>query len=53
MFDIKNDDDDMRVDIDPEESYPTSFTEEESTHNHKHDSCLEGVYEHLFLGHKH
>jgi len=52
-FDINNDGDDVRVDVDPEEEYPTSYTESESTHQHDHDSCMEGAFEYLFLGHKH
>lgn len=54
-FDIENDSDDMRVDIDPEEDYPTSYTEEDHGHHHhhEHDGCMEGVFEYLFMGHQH
>jgi len=52
-FDIENDADDVRVDVDPEEEYPTSFTESESSHQHNHDSCMEGAFEFIFLGHQH
>lgn len=45
-FDIEKDPDDMRVDIDPEEAFP-SFSMEEA-HNHDYDSCMEGTYEYLF-----
>ena len=44
-FDINNDPDDMRLDIDPEEAIPAFFMED----NHNHDRCMEGVYEQLFL----
>lgn len=50
-FDIENDGDDMRVDVDPEEAYPTSFIDQGCSHDH--DACMQGVFEHLFLGHKH
>ena len=43
-FDIKNDNDDMRLDVDPEESFPAFFLEKV----HNHDRCMEGVYEQLF-----
>lgn len=45
-FDINNDPDDMRVWIDPEESYPDMYIEED----HGADGCMEGVYEYLFEG---
>ena len=54
-FDIANDHDDMRLDIDPEEDYPTSYTENDHGHHHshQHDGCMEGVFEYLFMGHQH
>jgi len=48
-FDINEDPQDMRLDIDPEEKIPT-FYESEAGHNH--DNCMEGVSELLFE-HKH
>jgi len=47
-FDIENDAADMRIDVDPEEAYPTSFTEGECGHNH--DNCMQGAFEFLFMG---
>ncbi len=46
-FDIDNDADDIRVDVDPEEKYTSSFTESES--EIEVDGCMEGVFEYLFL----
>jgi len=48
-FDINNDPQDMRLDIDPEEKIP-AFHESEAGHNH--DNCMQGVSELLFE-HKH
>ncbi len=48
-FDINEDPQDMRIDIDPEEKIP-AFQESEAGHNH--DNCLQGVSELLFE-HKH
>lgn len=47
-FDIKNDPDDMRLDVDPDEAVPPVYlrTIEDV------DNCMEGVYEQLFLGNK-
>lgn len=54
MFDKDNDMDDIRVDVNPDEKYSTSFMEEESTHNHKHnhENCMQGAFEWLFLSDK-
>lgn len=46
-FDRANDNMDMRVDIDPEESIP-SYMELDA---HDHDRCMEGVFETLFHEH--
>lgn len=44
-FDIENDPDDMRIDIDPEETFPAFY---ESTEGHMHnDNCMHGVHESL------
>lgn len=45
-FDIEKDPDDMRVDIDPEESFPTFSLFE--GHDHDYDSCMADTYEFLF-----
>ena len=45
-FDIEKDPDDMRVDVDPEESFPTFSLFEK--HDHDYDSCMEGTFEFLF-----
>lgn len=44
-FDIKNDPNDMRMDVDPEESFPAFFMERE-----EYDNCMDGVFEQLFEG---
>lgn len=49
-FDIKNDEVDMRLDIDPEAKIAT-FMEQETGHNH-HDGCMRDVHE-FFESHKH
>lgn len=46
-FDIKNDPDDMRLDVNPEEDIPQVWLEGEEI-----DNCMEGVFEQLFLGEK-
>ena len=38
-FDINNDPDDMRLDVDPEEAIPTYMEEDD----HDHDKCMQGV----------
>ena len=43
-FDRENDDDDMRVDIDPEEAMP-AFYMEVKDHTHKHENCMRGTYQ--------
>ena len=51
-FDIQNDPDDMRLDIDPEQAIPSYMQGEE----HNHDNCLEGVNLKMLFGfhnHKH
>jgi len=48
-FDINNDSNDMRVDINPEEAEPM-FMMESKAHDHANDACMEGVSEQL---HKH
>lgn len=47
-FDIENDLDDMRMNIDPEESEPIFY----EAHN-EGDRCMEGVFENLFEGQSH
>ncbi|MDF1695075.1 MAG: amidohydrolase family protein [Saprospiraceae bacterium] len=51
-FDIENDPDDMRIDIDPEEKFQDSFIELDSEDE---DRCMQDVFSELFLGetHKH
>ncbi len=46
-FDRKNDKNDKRIDIDPEEKFGNAFYEKEW---YKKDNCMEGVTESLFLG---
>jgi len=48
-FDIENDMEDMRIDVDPSEKYPTSYTEQQEC-GHNHDNCMQGAFEHLFMG---
>ena len=43
-FDIQQDNDDMRVDIDPEEKLPTFYEWEAESD----DRCMQGVFEYLF-----
>ena len=43
-FDIKNDPDDMRLDVNPEEDIPAVYL-----HTEEVDNCMEGVFEELFL----
>ncbi len=45
-FDINEDPDDIRIDINPEESFPAFFLEEQ--HGHSHDRCMQGAWEFLF-----
>ncbi len=45
-FDINEDADDQRLDVDPEEAQPTMMLNDEEDHR-----CMEGVYEQLFLNH--
>lgn len=45
-FDIEKDPDDMRVDVNPEEAFPTFFMEEEALHDY--DSCMGDMYDFLF-----
>ena len=46
-FDIKEDKDDMRLDIDPEaDAFPAFYMEKQG---HNHDNCMQGVFEQLFL----
>jgi len=53
-FDINNDPNDMRVDVDPEQTIPTFFESDTQHHHqgHEHsacsDGCLQGVYDYLF-----
>lgn len=46
-FDIKNDPDDMRLDVDPKEEVPAVYLNTEEI-----DNCMQGVYEQLFLNEK-
>ena len=46
-FDINKDSDDMRVDINPEETEPM-FMMESKAHDHADDACMEGVSEQLY-----
>jgi len=48
-FDIENDMEDMRIDVDPSEKYPTSYNEQQEC-GHNHDNCMQGAFEHLFMG---
>ncbi len=50
-FDIAEDIDDMRLDVDPEETVPAFYELEEHSHEHGEDKCMQDVYE--FLNHKH
>ncbi len=45
-FDIQNDNDDMRLDVDPDEEISELFIET----NQNNDKCMQGVFEYLFLG---
>ena len=47
-FDINEDSNDIRIDIDPEESLPAFF---EEVDNHDHEGCLQGLNE--LLNHNH
>jgi len=49
-FDIKNDPEDMRIDIDPEEQIGDTFIELDAEDE---DRCMQGVFEELFLGESH
>ena len=44
-FDIQNDANDMRMDVDPTEEIPAFFDHQNEKHN---DKCMEGVAEELF-----
>jgi imidazolonepropionase-like amidohydrolase len=51
-FDINKDPDDMRVDIDPEETIPAFFESEKHMHHgdddhHCEDGCLQGAFDYL------
>ncbi len=46
-FDIKEDNDDMRLDVDPEEAVPAFMMED----THDHDRCMQGVFEQVFHSH--
>lgn len=46
-FDIANDPDDMRLDVNPAEEIPAVYL-----HTEEIDNCMEGVFEQLFLGEK-
>ena len=49
-FDINEDNNDMRVEVDPEEKFPAYYAGESG---HNHDHCMEGVFETLFLNYNH
>ncbi len=44
-FDVNNDPNDMRININPEESFPAFYMEKE-----EYDNCMDGVFEQLFQG---
>lgn len=44
-FDVNNDPNDMRININPEESFPAFYMETE-----EYDNCMDGVFEQLFQG---
>ncbi|PHN05630.1 amidohydrolase [Flavilitoribacter nigricans] len=46
-FDIENDPDDMRLDVNPAEDVPAVYL-----HTEEIDNCMEGVFEQLFMGEK-
>ena len=48
-FDAANDDDDMRIDVDPKEGLPTFIDH----HGEHEDRCMQGVFDQLFLGKNH
>ena len=50
-FDIAEDIDDMRLDVDPEEAVPAFYELEEHNHESGEDRCMQDVFE--FLNHKH
>lgn len=50
-FNIHEDQDDQRIDINPEETIP-AFYEASDAHDHEEEGCMQGVYEFLFE-HKH
>jgi len=50
-FDIGEDIDDMRLDVDPEEAVPAFYELEEHNHESGDDKCMQDVFE--FLNHKH
>ncbi len=50
-FDINEDNYDMRLDVDPDETIPTFFETESHSHHGEGDRCMQDVYE--FLNHKH
>jgi imidazolonepropionase-like amidohydrolase len=49
-FDIENDPEDMRIDIDPEEKFDNSFTE---LNQEDEERCMQDVFSELFLGESH
>ncbi|NNK89163.1 MAG: amidohydrolase family protein [Saprospiraceae bacterium] len=50
-FNIHEDEEDQRIDINPEETIP-AFYEATEAHDHEAEGCMQGVYEFLFE-HKH
>lgn len=44
-FDVNNDPNDMRINVNPEESFPAFYMEKE-----EYDNCMDGVFEQLFQG---
>lgn len=49
-FDIENDPDDMRIDIDPEEKFQDSFI---NLNSEDEERCMQDVFNELFLGESH
>ena len=50
-FDINEDAQDMRLDVDPDETIPAFYEAETHSHHGEGDRCMQDVYE--FLNHKH
>jgi len=52
-FDINEDNSDMRIDVDPDETIPAFYEAETHSHHGEGDRCMQDVYEFLNHNHKH